>query len=263
MRILPHDSDGACSNGWRLRAMSELWANGHFSHASTCRSPGAAVVTTTSCSSCPDTSASMATCTAIPRDWRNAASSHAVATAWHWIATETRPRPAPPHRVSQCPCQPDAVVFRPALPRCRFDGWSGWIFGGWTAQSVTPHSRLPCFAKHDVSRQCWRWHAQHPVRIIAPRQRDVTFTCLSTFATAPARCLPSTQPGHRFRARPLRCSTRATDSIRAEHSQPAGTTRDQFHQTCIRSHLPARVSWPRRLSLERLPAWPVPRSCGA
>ena len=268
MRILPHDSDGACSNGWRLGAMPKLWANGHLAHACSCRSRGAAMVTTSSRSS--DIPASLATCSTIPHDGRNAACRHAAATAWHWIATKTCPRPATSHRLSQCPCHSDALVFHPGSTRSnalvRFDGCIVWILGVWTAQSVTPHSRLPHFAEHDASRPCWRWHAwhaQHPSGIIAPRQGDVPCTCFATLATAPGRRPPSTQPGHRVRARPLRRITRATSSIRAEHCQPAGATRDQFHQTRIRGHLPARVSWPRRLSVERQSSRPVPRPCGA
>ena len=150
---------------------------------------------------------SMASCTAIPHDGRNARGRHAGlqsqrrTESQHGTASKARSRPAAPQHHAECSCRPGTLVFTSGITssdaefscaRCACRA-----LGKWTAQSVTLHSWCSGSAEHGTAgRHQWNaWNAPQPARRVTARQRCVTRTNIPTHATASFWRRPLAQSG--------------------------------------------------------------------
>ncbi len=235
------------------------------------------MVSSTDGSAAPGSGActSMASCTAIPHDGRDAWGWHALLESQRRTesergpATEARSWPAAPQHHTQCSCWPATLGFVSGITSSHaFHGFSRYAcraFGNWTAQSIALDSRCSCSAEHGTHGRC-RGHARNApelARFVTPRQRCVPRPLLFGHSIAPHHRCPFAQFRRSPRTRPSLWCTNGTDSTRTEHCQPEGTAWDQFHQASIRCHFPPRVSRSRRLSVERPPLGADPQPCRA
>lgn len=194
MRLLPHDPDGTCANGRRHGSVPELWTDGHLPHACTCRSKDSAMVSSTDGSA--STCTSMASCTAIPYDGRDARGRHALIESQRWTesergpATEARSWPAAPQHHTQCSCRSAPLGFVSVITSSHaFHGFSRYAcraFGNWTAQSIALDSRCSCSAEHGTHGRLGGHarNAPHLARFVTPRQRCVPLPRLFGHSTA-------------------------------------------------------------------------------
>lgn len=143
---------------------------------------------------------------------------------------------------------------RTGFSECTF-WWPRWR----PAESFTPHSRGSCFAEHDAHRRSSQ-HARNAPLIawlISPRQRSASAPRFADDSSAPL--------GRRSRAQPRGGAwTRdrsSTCSSRPQHRQLACATRNEFYPACLRRRFSAGIPRTRWLSIERLPARHLPKSC--
>lgn len=270
MRLLSHDSDGACANGRRHGSMSSLWSDGDFSDACARSSACAAAMgSTTDGGSSPGISApGLASCTSSPHDGRDARHGywheHACTGFQYRTAAKARPRPAAAQRLAQCSCRSASPLAGCSWSHAffRLAGCTRWNVRRRSAQSIAPYSRITHSAQHAAHGWCWRhawhvWNARSSFRIVIAGQRSVPCTGIATDAAAARHGCCSTQPGWRF----VFHRSRGSPSRRPQHCQPAHTARDEFYQARLCRRLPARISGSRRLLSQRPPHRHLPRPC--